>query len=115
MLYFLKTVFAAVLIVAISELAKRSAILGAILASVPTISVLAILFLYLDTHSLSAVSRLSTGIFWMVLPSLIFFIALPVCLKFKMNFSFSFVFSLGLMIVFYFLMLLALRIFGLRL
>lgn len=113
--YFLKTLFAAVLIVAISEISKRSSVIGAILASVPIISVLAIIFLYADTHSISAVSQLSTGVFWMVLPSLIFFLSLPALLKLKINFPISLIISLGVMIMAYFLMVLVLRQFGLRL
>ncbi len=113
--YFAKTLLAAALIVAISEISKRSAMLGAILASVPIISLLAILFLYSDTHNPIAVSKLSTGIFWLVLPSLVFFLALPALLKAKVNFPLSIALSLSVMILAYFAMLFVLRQFGLKL
>lgn len=113
--YCLKTLLAAVLIVAISEISKRSASIASILASVPIISVLAIIFLYSDTHNLLAVSKLSTGIFWMVLPSLIFFLSLPALLRLKINFPVSLGISLCIMIIAYFAMLFVLRQFGLRL
>jgi len=113
--YFLKTVFAAVLIVAISEISNRSSVIGAIMASIPIISVMGIIFLYIDTHSIAAVSHLSTGIFWMVLPSLIFFLCLPALLKLKINFPISLILSLSVMIMAYFIMVFVLRQFGLRL
>ena len=60
----------AVLVVAISEVAKRSSLLGAVLASIPLTSVLAMIWLYADTGDAEKVADLATGIFWLVLPSL---------------------------------------------
>lgn len=79
--YLLKVIVTSVLVVAISEVAKRSTLAGAILASVPIISVLALVWLYLDTGDTQLVGRLSFGIFWMVLPSLGFFLLLPALLR----------------------------------
>ena len=47
------------------------------LASLPLISLLAFMWLYLDTGDVEKVVALSRGIFWLVLPSLVLFIALP--------------------------------------
>lgn len=112
--YTIKVLISAIIIVLISEIAKRSEILGAILASIPIVSVLGIFWLYNDTKSITAVSTLSKGIFWMVIPSLIFFITFPILLRFKINFALSMTIALSLMIIGYFLMLLALRYFGIR-
>jgi len=59
----IKVIATSLLIVAISELSKRSSLLGALLASMPLISVLAILWLYIDTKDVAKVSDLATGIF----------------------------------------------------
>ena len=77
----LKVAITAALIVGISELARRSSLLGGLLASLPLTSLLAFVWLYRDTHDAAKISALSMSIFWLVLPSLVLFIALPVLLK----------------------------------
>ena len=84
--YLMKVVISALLIVAIAEISKRSSLLGALLASVPLVSVMAMIWLYIDTRDSDKVAALATGIFWLVLPSLALFIALPLLLKHGINF-----------------------------
>jgi hypothetical protein len=79
--YAVKLVLSAALIVAIAEVAKRSSFWAAALASLPLTSVLAMAWLYIDTHNTARVAALSQGIFWLVLPSLVLFVALPVLLR----------------------------------
>jgi hypothetical protein len=76
-----KTVISAALIVAVGEIAKRSPLLAGLLASIPLLSLLAIVWLYVDTRSVEQVSALSWGILLMILPSLVFLIVLPLLLK----------------------------------
>jgi hypothetical protein len=84
--YILKVSVSAVLIVLISELAKKSTFAGSVLASIPFISVLAMVWLYIETRDISRVSDLSYGIFWLVIPSLALFASLPLLLKMNLNF-----------------------------
>ncbi len=77
----LKVLLTSVLVVAISEAAKRNSLLGAVLASLPLTSVLAFLWLYAETGDTSKIASLSLGIFWLVIPSLILFLALPLLLR----------------------------------
>ena len=77
----LKFAISAALIVGISEVAKRSSFLGGLLGSLPLVSLLAFVWLYRDTGDTAKVAALSTSIFWLVLPSLALFLALPVLLK----------------------------------
>ncbi len=82
MTYFvLKTLISALAIAAISELAKRYGWFASILASLPLTSILAMIWLYHDTGDVEKVSHLSIGVFWMVVPSLGFFLLLPLLLK----------------------------------
>ncbi|MBN2870061.1 MAG: DUF3147 family protein, partial [Campylobacterales bacterium] len=66
--YLAKIAITTVLIVLISEIAKRSSFWAAVLASLPLVSVLAMIWLYVDTKDVAKVSALSTGVFWLVLP-----------------------------------------------
>lgn len=87
MIYFLtKIMLSAVIIASVSELAKRFSWFAAIIASLPLVSILSMIWLYNDTKSVEKIMSFSYGVFWAVLPSLLFFLVLPVLLK--MGFSF---------------------------
>mgnify|MGYP001211386312 CR=1 FL=1 len=111
----IKIVISAILIVLISEIAKRNTLFGSVLASIPLVSVLAMIWLYIDTQNTQQVVVLSKGIFWMVLPSLVLFITLPIFLKLKLHFYISLTSAIGLTVLAYFLMLVILEKFNIRL
>lgn len=113
--YLIKLVTTTVLIVVISEIAKRSSIVGAILASIPLVSVLAMIWLYIDTKDISKVSSLSTSVFWLVIPSLALFISLPILLKQGFNFYLSMSVSIIITIICYWLMVVVLSYLGIKL
>lgn len=113
--YLIKLGITTILIVAISEIAKRSTFIGAILASVPLVSVLAIIWLYIDTKDATKISSLSISVFWLVIPSLVLFLALPLLLKQGLNFYLSMGISIGLTVGCYWIMVLALNRFGIEL
>jgi hypothetical protein len=108
----LKIAVTAVLVVAISELAKRSTLAGAALASIPLTSVLAMVWLYADTGDAQKVAELATGIFWLVLPSLALFIALPLLLRAGWPFGLSLVAALAITACCYLLMLVLIKRLG---
>lgn len=75
-----KFIISAALVVAISELAKRNNLLGALVASLPLTSILALCWLYHDAGDVAQIATLTRSIFWLVLPSLVLFLVLPVLL-----------------------------------
>lgn len=113
--YLIKIAVTTVLIVAISEIAKRSSFIGALLASLPLISVLAMLWLYVDTNDVTKVSALSTSIFWLVLPSLVLFVTLPLLLRHGLHFYVSISISTALTVGCYWLMVTVLNYCGVKL
>ena len=116
MAYYITKIFiTTLLIVLISEIAKRSSFIGAILASIPLVSVLAMLWLYLDTKDVEKVSSLASSIFWLVLPSLVLFLLLPVLLKMGLNFYLSISLSIVATIISYWLMISVLNYYGIKL
>ncbi|MFT6836269.1 MAG: putative membrane protein (GlpM family) [Francisellaceae bacterium] len=115
MLYFYKILITSVLIVAIAEISKRSSVIAAILASLPLVSILAMLWLYIDTKNIHKVSELSHGVFWLVIPSLSFFLSLPFFLKKNWGFYLSMGSALLVTICCYFIMLMLLKQFGVKL
>jgi hypothetical protein len=111
----IKFVITAGLIVLISEISKRSAALGALLASLPLISMLAILWLYIDTKDVLKVATLTHNILLLVMPSLAFFIVLPVLLKKGLDFYLSMGIAAAITAGCYALMLMFLARYGIKL
>jgi len=113
--YIIKITITTALIVTISEISKRSSFIGALLASIPLISVLAMSWLYIDTNDVAKVSSLSTSVFWLVLPSLVLFLTLPWLLNRAVPFYLSIGIAIGLTIGSYWLMIIVLNHFGVKL
>ncbi len=113
--YLIKLFLSAVVIVVISEISKRTTLLGGLLASLPLVSILALSWLYIDTKNTEKVAQLATSIFWMVLPSLSLFVVLPILLKTKLSFLAGLSISLVIMSICYLLMILILNKVGIRL
>ena len=87
--YTIKIIFTLAVIVAVSEIAKRSSFWAAALASLPLTSLLAFVWLYVETGNTQKVMALSHGIFWLVIPSLVLFVLFPVFLRTGWNFWIS--------------------------
>jgi hypothetical protein len=79
--YATKVAITTVVIVAVSEIAKRSSLWAAALASLPLTSLLAFVWLYIETGDIARVATLSQAIFWLVLPSLVMLLVLPLLLR----------------------------------
>ena len=92
--YFIKLIITALVVVIVSEVAKRSTFIGAIIISIPLTSLLAFTWLYIDTKDYQKVIDLSYGTILLSIPSFAFFIILPILLKYKQNFAFSLIISI---------------------
>ncbi|MFT5171039.1 MAG: hypothetical protein ACI9BD_000811 [Candidatus Marinamargulisbacteria bacterium] len=97
MFFAFKIFLSAFIIAGVSELAKRVTWIAAILASVPILSILALIWLYVETKDVQRVIDLSNGIFWAVLPSLLFFVVLPLLLRQGVGFPISLSISILIM------------------
>ena len=82
----LKALLSGVIIAAASEAAKRSPTLGAVILSLPLVSILAFIWLWRDTSDPEGVATLSQSTFWFVLPSLPLFLVLPALLRSGLGF-----------------------------
>ncbi len=77
----IKAIVSAIIIVAVSEIARRNAGVGALIASLPLISVLGMIWLWRDTGDPIRMADHALATFWYVLPSLPMFLLIPVLLK----------------------------------
>ncbi len=110
-----KLVVSALIVLAVSEISKRSSQMGGLMASLPLVSLLAMIWLFRDTHDPGKVAALSMSIFWLVLPSLVLFLVLPALLKRHMQFYAALLLSLVAMVAAYGLMVSALNKAGIKL
>jgi hypothetical protein len=81
-----KTLVSAVLITAISEVVRKSPAAGALIASLPLVSVLGMIWLWAGTHDSARLAAHSEATFWYVLPSLPLFMLLPALLRHGVSF-----------------------------
>jgi hypothetical protein len=87
-----KALLSGAIIAAVSEIAKRSPGFGALIVSLPLVSVLAMIWLWRDTHDPERLAAHAGATFWFVLPSLPMFLLVP----FLLRQGYSFWLSLGL-------------------
>lgn len=78
---FIKSALSGIIIMVISEVAKRSPSLGALIASLPLVSILGMIWLWHDTKDVERLAAYAGSTFWLVIPSLPMFLVLPVLLR----------------------------------
>jgi hypothetical protein len=87
MFYFLtKAVLSGLLAAIVSEVAKRSPAFGALVASLPLVSIMAVIWLWRDTADATRIASHMEATFWYVLPSLPMFLLIPAMLRGGMGF-----------------------------
>ena len=87
MLYlFIKAALSGIIVAAVSEIARRNAGLGGLLASLPLVSVLGMIWLWRDTGDPVRMAAHAEATFWYVLPSLPMFLLIPLLLRHSFSF-----------------------------
>ena len=116
MIYFIiKSALSGIIIALVSEIAKRSPALGALVVSLPLISILAILWLWRDTGDTARIASHMQATFFYVIPSLPMFLAVPALLRHGVGFWASLAAGIALTIVLYALTVMIAAKFGVRL
>jgi hypothetical protein len=113
--YVVKLFLTAGIIVVISEVSKRLPLLGSLIASLPLISVLGMVWMYGETKDLIRIADHAEGTFWYVLPSLPMFLLMPFLLRKGISFPAALSAGIALTGVLYFLMTKVLAKFGMNL
>ena len=84
-----KGLFSGAVIVTASEIAKKSTIFGALVISLPLASIMSMTWLYNDTKDTSQVADFAESILWLVIPSMVLFVALPFLLRRGWEFEYA--------------------------
>ena len=102
------------LVILVSELAKRSDKLGGLVAALPLVTVMTLIWLYLENQSMEKIANHAWYTFWYVLPTLPMFITFPVLLP-KLDFWPTLIISIIITMVSFGGFALLLRRFGIEL
>ena len=113
--YAVKVLVSALIIVIISEVSKKLPLLGSLIASLPLVSVLGMIWLYGETRDSAKLATHAFGTFWYVLPSLPMFLVMPWMLRKGINFPVTLAAGITLTVFLYVLMIRILAKFGMSL
>ena len=78
----IKILISSGIILLVSEIAKKDNLFGSLIASIPLVSVLSMIWLYVNTHDINKVKALANGILWVIVPSMSLFIVLPILINY---------------------------------
>ena len=110
--YFIKVFISSGIIVLVSEIVKKDNLFGGLIASIPLVSVLSMIWLYIDTNDIDKVKALANGILWMVVPSISLFIVFPILINYSIKFCLSLTISILITMVCYLLTISFINYFG---
>ena len=96
--FIIKTLVTSVIIVTASELSKRFTLLSSLLAALPLTSILIFFWIYIEQKDVNKIAAMSSEIFFLVIPSLAFFLILPFLIK--KGFGFYTAFGIDVLVTF---------------
>lgn len=115
MYFILKACISGVIVALVSEVARRSPTFGALIVSLPLISILAMIWLWRDTGDVTRLAAHAEATFWYVLPSLPMFLLMPIMMRSGYGFWPALAAGCVLTIVLYALTVMIAAKFGIRL
>ncbi|HZJ81153.1 MAG TPA: DUF3147 family protein [Guyparkeria sp.] len=109
-----KYLMTAAVVVVVSEAAKRSDKLGGLIAALPLVTVLALIWLYVERQPQEKIANHAWYTFWYVVPTLPMFLAFPLLLP-RIGFWPTMLASVAITLISFGLFALAVRQFGIDL
>ncbi|MDO9204029.1 MAG: DUF3147 family protein [Methylotenera sp.] len=107
----MKYLITAGVVVLVSEFAKRSDKLGGLVAALPMVTVLTLIWLYVEQQPTSKIANHAYYTFWYVLPTLPMFLLFPYLLP-KIGFVFTLISCVIFTMLMFFLFALVVKQFG---
>lgn len=109
-----KYALTAAVVVLVSEIAKRSDKLGGLVAALPMITILTLIWLYVEGQSAEKIANHAWYTFWYVLPTLPMFLAFPALLP-RLGFWLTLLACVGITLLCFGVFALVVRQFGIQL
>jgi hypothetical protein len=111
----IRALLSGLIVAAVALIARKSPAFGALVASLPLVSLLGTIWLWRDTGDRVRVAAHVEATFWYVLPSLPMFLLIPALLRAGISFPIALVAGCALTILLYFATAAALARFGITL
>lgn len=115
MQFLIKVIISALIIAGVAELAKKNTAMAAILIALPTMTILSMIWIYMDTKDLAKISAFSYEILLAVIPTLLFFMLIPLFIKLYNNFILALALSSIIMVIVFLIYAFVLGKFGIKL
>lgn len=109
-----KYLITAAIVVGASEVAKRSDKFGALIVALPMVTILAMIWLYVENQSSEKIANHAWYTFWYVVPTLPMFLVFPWLLQ-RLGFWPSLLASAGITVVSFWLFAWVVKMFGVNL
>lgn len=109
-----KYLLTAGVVVLISEVAKRSDKLGGLIAALPIVTFLTLIWLYVEQQTTQKIANHAWYTFWYVVPTLPMFLVFPLLLE-RIGFWFAILASIGITMICFIIFSLIIRQFGIDL
>ena len=103
------------IIVLVSEVAKRNDKIGALISSLPLITIMVILWLYFEKQSIQKIANHAYYTFWYVLPTLPMFLIISKLLQNGISFFISLFIGIGVTFINFIIVIFVGRYFGVEL
>jgi len=110
-----KYLITAFIIVVVSEIAKRSDKMGALISSFPLVTILVMIWLYIENQSTEKIANHAFYTFWYVIPTLPMFLIIPYLLSKGYTFSVSLIISIVITFFCFILTTYIAKLFGINL
>jgi hypothetical protein len=115
MAFIIRALLSGIIVAAIALVAKRSPALGGLIASIPLVSTLGMIWLWRDTKDSELVADYVGSAFWYFLPSMPMFLLIPALLRNGVNFWIALTAGCVLTILLYLITISITARFGIRL
>ena len=76
-LQIVKVIISALIILVATEVSNRSTTIAAIIIALPLVSIISLIWIWVETKDVEQISTISKQIFWFVIPGLPMFLTLP--------------------------------------
>lgn len=113
--FIIRALLSGLIVALIALIAKRSPAAGALVASLPLISILGMIWLWRDTHDRALMAAHVEATFWYVIPSLPMFLLIPLLLRQGISFWLALAAGCAMTVVLYLLTIVVAERFGVRL
>ena len=113
--FWLRAGLSGLIVALVATIARRSPVAGALVAALPLVSVLGMMWLWNDTRDAAGMARHMEATFWYVLPSLPMFLAMPWALRHGVGFWPTLAGGCALTVMLYLLTIIVAARFGVRL